>query len=116
MNFKEKWIWIPQAKYPDFQICKYSGFNSGSDGYCVAEFKRCYAFDKKVINAKLRFSADTAFRLWVNNKMIASGPPYSGGDFLGNDKVRSDFYALETEICPNKAELDFFCACKAYAD
>ena len=112
MNFKEKWIWIPQEKYPDFQSCKYNGFNPGSDGYCVAEFKRCYTFDKKVISAKLRFSADTAFRLWVNGKMIASGPPYSGGDFLGNDKARSDFYALETEICPDKAELDFFARVK----
>ena len=44
MNFKETWIWIPQEEYSDFQSCKYSGFNSGSDGYCVAEFKRCYAF------------------------------------------------------------------------
>ena len=107
MSLKEQWIWLPNDIYPSEQTTKYSGFNKGKESYCVAEFKKKYLFEKKVINVKLRFSADTAFQLFCNGKFIASGPPYAGGDFLGNDKPRGTYYAMETDIHPDSKELDF---------
>ena len=107
MSLKEQWIWLPNDIYPSEQTTKYSGFNKGKESYCVAEFKKKYLFEKKVINVKLRFSADTAFQLFCNGNFIASGPPYAGGDFLGNDKPRGTYYAMETDIHPNSKELDF---------
>lgn len=107
MSLREQWIWLPNDIYPSNQTTKYSGFNKGKDSYCVAEFKKKYSFEKKVVSARLRFSADTTFQLFCNDRFIASGPPYAGGDFLGNDKPLGTYYAMETDIHPDSKELDF---------
>lgn len=105
----EKWIWLPEDKYPDRQTCCYNDLSENKSGkYTVAEFKKEYKFNKKIIKARLRFSGDTAFQLYVNGAIHATGPASPGGDFLNNEKPRSNYYAFETEIELNTDTLDFF--------
>ena len=109
MNHTEQWIWLPKKIYNNEQTTVYSGFNKNkADNYTVAEFKRTYTFSQKVVRASLRFSGDTAFQLFCNEGIIATGPACVGGDFLGNETVRDNFYSFETTICPETTELNFF--------
>jgi len=109
MNHIEQWIWLPKDIYKNEQTTVYSGFNKDkADNYTVAEFKRTYTFSQKVVRASLRFSGDTAFQLFCNDRIVATGPACVGGDFLGNETVRDNFYSFETTICPENTELDFF--------
>jgi len=109
MNHTEQWIWLPKDIYKNEQTTVYSGFNKDkADNYTVAEFKRTYTFSQRVVRAELRFSGDTAFQLFCNDSIVATGPACVGGDFLGNETVRDNFYSFETTICPETTELDFF--------
>ena len=113
MNTCDKWIWLPQQKYPNNQTTIYSILaDNGTGNFTVAEFKRCYSFEKEVRSLKLHFSGDTDFRLYLNGKLLATGPASVGGDFLGNDKQRHNFYATEMEVFPHCQILDFFAEVK----
>lgn len=105
----EKWIWLPAEQYPDSQTTIYHPFDEHTSGnYTVAEFIKDYKFEKKICSAKLRFSGDTEFQLFCNGEFLTAGPVSVGGDFLGNEKPRPNFYASELEILPNSFCLNFF--------
>ena len=109
----DKWIWLPRHKYPNNQTTIYSILaDNGGGNFTVAEFKRSYSFKKEVRSLKLRFSGDTDFRLYINGELLATGPASVGGDFLGNDKQRPNFYATEMEVFPHCQILDFFAEVK----
>lgn len=109
MRMPEKWIWLPAEKYPKYQTTKYSGLVSGcEESYSVAEFSRTYKFPKNIKCAVLRFSGDTEFQLYCNGDIIATGPVTAEGDFIGNEKPRSNFYATKLTIHPDSDTLDFF--------
>lgn len=113
MKHTEQWIWLPKDQYPKEQHTVFSGFyRNQADNYTVAEFDKSYVFDKKVIRAELRFSADTAFQLYCNEEILATGPACVGGDFIGNETVRENFYAFEMCIEPNCETLHFFARVK----
>ena len=113
MVHKEQWIWLPGDKYPNIQTTSYDAFeNKENRNYAVAEFSKVYIFDSKIVNAHIRFSGDTSFRLYCNNKFIATGPACVGGDFIGNGVARPNYYAFETEIHPESNKLDFFARVK----
>ena len=108
MDHVEKWIWLPGDRYPDRQKNRLSGLAGGSPGeFAVAEFRREYDFGKKALSASVRFSGDNAVRLYCNGSFVASGPPAVGGDFIGNDKVRDNYYSYETEIYPCSDAVSF---------
>jgi len=108
-----KWIWLNHEKYPESQTTVYSGFENKNGGnYTVAEFEKTYTFEKNISKIELIFSGDTEFQLYCNGEIIATGPAYSGGDFLGNDSQRSDFYKMQTEISPNTDTVCFFARVK----
>ena len=109
MKHSEKWIWLPKSSYPDSQTTVCSGFEEASGNeYCVAEFKRSYFFDKNIVCAKLRFSGDTLFQLFCNGSIVATGPAAVGGDFIGNEEPRDNYYSFEKNIRPESKALDFF--------
>lgn len=117
MNKKDSWIWLDDKLYPENITTVYSAFSSEKEkekngNYCVAEFKREYNFNKTVKCAKLTFSADTAFRLYLNGELLATGPAPVGGDFLFNDEARPSHYKMCIDIFPDTKKLDFFCAVK----
>ncbi|MBQ8575276.1 MAG: hypothetical protein IJ447_04410 [Clostridia bacterium] len=109
MRHIENWIWLPKEKYGNEQTTVYSGFfKKDANNYTVAEFLKEYTFSVKIKRAELRFSGDTAFQLFCNNWIIATGPACVGGDFLGNETPRENFYAFETTIYPDSEKLNFF--------
>lgn len=113
MHALEKWIWLPHEQYPNNQTTVYSPYDKHTEGnYTVAEFKRNYKFEKEIASVKLRFSGDTELQLFCNGEILATGPVPVGGDFLGNDRPRSNFYAAEMEFYPNSDTLDFFARVK----
>ena len=100
---------MPESKYPDCQTTVYSGFDKKSaKSFTVAEFIKEYSFDKKITSANLRFCADSAFVLYCANEVVATGPACVGGDFIGNDTPRENFYAFEKEIYPDSETIEFF--------
>lgn len=119
MNFTEKWIWLPEDKYPERQntVCSSFKYQENSN-YTVAEFKREYSYDKTIEKAELRFSADTAVQLYVNSEIVATGPASVGGDyfmrdmpypeFIVNGVPRLDFYSSVISINPGSQKLDLF--------
>lgn len=113
MTFTERWIWLPTDRYPNNQT---TAFSCGGDpekyNYTVAEFKKTYTFDKSVKKAILRFSADTAFHLYCNGSLLATGPVVVGGDFLESHRSRDLWYASSIEIFPDSHVLDFFARVK----
>lgn len=111
----EKWIWLDEKKYPEYQTtCLYKGFQEFVEGsnFTVAEFQKEYCFEEEAVEVQLRFSGDTAFELYLNQEFLAAGPVNVGGDFLFNDEVRSKHYASELTVYPNQKKLHFFARVK----
>lgn len=110
----EKWIWLDEKQYPQYQTTIYSGClpDKESGNYTVAEFVKDYSFDSEVIEAELCFSGDTEFQLFLNGDFLATGPVSVGGDFLFNEKPRSKHYSSRLTICPNTDKLHFFARVK----
>ena len=109
MKHSEKWIWLPKESYPENQTTVFSAFDEMSENqYCVAEFKKKYSFEKNVVSAQLRFSGDTLFQLFCNGSIVATGPASVGGDFIGNEEPRDNFYSFEKTIGVQTKVLDFF--------
>ncbi len=111
----EQWIWLPEnLNKTEIQSGIYSGFDyKESVNYIVADFKKSYSFALQIEKAELRFSGDCAFRLFCNEEIVATGPACVGGDFLGNDTQRNNFYAFETVVYPQTEYLNFFAQVKA---
>ena len=107
MRELERWLWLNHEEYPNAQTTVFHDTTypltekEKRGNYTVAEFKKTYQFEKKVVNARLRFSGDTEFDLWMNRKMIATGPVNVGGDFFHNHLCRNQHYATELIVCPD---------------
>lgn len=110
MAHAEKWIWLPAARWPGFRKCAFS--SEGAGNFAVAEFTKTFDFDCDVLEARLRVSGDTEFRLYLNGAALLTGPANVGGDFLFNDEPRSKHYATELTVCPNEKTLAFFAQVK----
>ena len=115
MKHIEQWIWLPEKFYKNEQTTVYSGFfRENANNYTVAEFKKTYAFQQRIVQAQLRFSGDTVFQLFCNDNIVSTGPACVGGDFLGNETVRDNFYSFETTIALDTTELEFFARVQMY--
>ncbi|MBO5070907.1 MAG: hypothetical protein J6C37_11190 [Roseburia sp.] len=114
MSKVEKWIWLDEKRYPQYQTTICSGClpNKEDGNYTVAEFMKEYSFDNEVVKAELRFSGDTEFQLYLNKEILATGPISVGGDFLFNETPRSKHYSSELIIYPNTNKLHFFARVK----
>lgn len=109
MHHTEQWIWLPREQYAAEQRTRYSAMGEQSDPhYTVAELTRSYTFTQTVVKAQLRFSADTAFQLYCNETIVSTGPAAVGGDFIGNETARAQYYAFETELFPSTDTLHFY--------
>lgn len=106
---KNGFIWLPSKLYPSNQNTFFNPLDDkkGAGNYTVCKLSRKYVFDHIVERLEITFSADTSCLLKCNGKIIAHGPAYSGGDFLNNDKPRSDYYSLFLEHMPSSSEVEF---------
>ena len=104
MRAVENWIWLPEKAFPDCQTTHYSilARKQKPKSYTVLSFSKEFAFRKEIQSVSLRFSGDTAFALFCNEKHIANGPPLPGGDFLREyqDCPLPQFYATCLELTP----------------
>ncbi len=107
MNLPEKWIWLNKDFYPNNQTTNICGFEDKIN-YTVAEFKKEYSFKQNVKEINLRFSGDTAFDLYLNSKLISTGPVPVGGDFLENHMVRGEHFSTELTVYPDSKVLTFY--------
>lgn len=113
MKLPEKWIWLSSEEYPHAQHTNVSAMTGKDEcNYCVAEFRKEYSYSKKVREIFLRFSGDTAFELYLNGSVIATGPVPVGGDFLGNNFPRGQHYASEITVNPDSYDLNFYARVK----
>ncbi|MCQ2456322.1 MAG: hypothetical protein MJ096_03105 [Clostridia bacterium] len=99
----EKWIWLPEDKYPNNQRPKLNCIQGGKgDAYTVAAFSRRYELKKSIKSVKLRFSGDSTFRLFTEGDngrlLVAMGPASQGGDFLYLKKPFPNYYSYVTEL------------------
>ena len=87
-NVNPKWIWLDPARYPEYQTTFYHA-SSKKDGFsfAIADFRRQYAFDKRAVRLEMDVCGDTAFRLWVNDRYVGSGPVCVGGDYDGKVRI-----------------------------
>lgn len=76
--------------------------------YTVTEFCRTYRFETEVVRATVEACGDTVFQLFLNEECLMVGPPSVGGDFIGNDTPRDNFYTFEVTVAPHAKELRFF--------
>ncbi|MBQ8578138.1 MAG: hypothetical protein IJ449_09295 [Clostridia bacterium] len=99
----EKWIWLPREQYPEHQTTALT-ISDKPETYAVAEVKKTFETGKAIRSAVVRFSADTAFVLYLDGKHLATGPSSIGGDFLFNDRVYPQQYATRLRLtsldCP----------------
>ncbi|MBO5649488.1 MAG: hypothetical protein J6S76_06195 [Clostridia bacterium] len=96
----EKWIWLPQDQYPHLQKTPLTVYEEEVN-YAVVEIAKDFRLESPIRSVALRFSADTAFILEVNDRHIATGPSSIGGDFLFNERVYPQQYATELELTPS---------------
>ena len=109
----EQWIWLPTDKHGNEPHHIYSALdNDKKSEFIVAEFLKDYEFSSKVVSASLRFSGDCTFQLFCNNEIVATGPACVGGDFIGNETRRENFYDFEADIFPDSTTLTFFARVK----
>ena len=82
------WIWLDPGLYPEYQASRYNSFSPHAPvgapalRYGVAEFRSTILTLDDMVEVELNVSADAAFRLWINDRWVGSGPASAGGDFL----------------------------------
>ena len=106
---KDKWIWLDTELYPEYQATNLTPFSKPIDNYAVAEFSRKYVFKSEPVSMRLRFSADTVARLYVNGESAVNGPVSVGGDFLDNRPDLTPYwqwYASELTVIFGEGEDD----------
>ncbi len=106
---KQNWIWLDPARYPDAQTTVYNGWcDKEPHHYAVCEFVKVYDFTSKIRKATLTYSGDTEFRLYCNDKFVATGPANPGGDFyISNEVPWPTHYSFTSEVLPEGNTLDF---------
>ena len=108
-----QWIWLDAQRYPARQRTIYNASLNWDEGnYTVAEFIRRYAWDRPIRRAVLTVSADTEFRLYCNDRFVATGPAGSGGDFELPLEPIPAHYSFTVELVPDSSVLDFYARVK----
>ena len=99
----DPWIGLAPVETP-------GPFAAGGDPahYIVTEYRRTYTFDTAVTKVTVTACGDTAFQLFLNGDCIMTGPPSVGGDFIGNETPRDNFYTFEVSLSPLSCELTWF--------
>lgn len=109
---KEQWIWLDDKLYPNQQTTIINGFQPDDGSFAAAEFIRKYEFEKQIVQAKLRFSGDTEYRLLCNGEFVATGPATIAGDFMCNDVARPWHYATQVNLPVNGNTLELYARVK----
>ena len=68
----EQWIWLPTEQYPDRQKTKISETHHepAVGPFVVALCEKDYQLDRPIESVEIRASADTFFRLSINDRHV----------------------------------------------
>ncbi len=102
MRETEKWIWLPENKYPQCQTTMSErSVENYKRNYKVAEIRKDVSFNKEIIKVSVRFSGDTSVSLYCCDNFVARAPASAGGDFLIPQLPHSVHYATTIELNGN---------------
>ena len=76
----EKWIWLDDKIYPEYQTGKKTFFDTEKTNFCVATFVKDFSL-KKNADVVIKIVADTRYLLKVDGEILARVQGYSGGDY-----------------------------------
>ena len=104
----EHWIWLREDLFPQLQntFCCHASQKEGFS-YGMAEFQKKLVLKKPGVQAEIRVSGDTFFRLWLNDEFVGKGPVCGGGDFLPTEQL-TRYYANRYQVPIKGQELTFF--------
>ena len=83
-----RWIWLDPERHPDLQRCEARRIANGASpegrlGFAAVEFRGEVALPDDVGGPiRIRVSADTVYRLFLDGAPLASGPAPAPGDWL----------------------------------
>lgn len=106
------WIWLDEKIYPEYRknypnVTGMSPEERAEYPYCVAQFKKDFAFGKKISRAVTEISADNFFHLFINGEFTGIGPAAAGGDFLCECPAPKHYFnTYETEINSDTLSFD----------
>lgn len=97
-------IWLDKNAYKDYQknprtIAEFSG----DEKFVLAEFLKEFSVDEPVKKAELFIFGDTAFRFYLNEEYVGSGPVSAGGDFSVTFPPIPSYYS-RFEIYPQQGK------------
>ena len=109
MDNNAQWIWLPEEIYPGRQESFETVFSEKRNytGFCAAEFKKEYKFEKRAVKAEIEVSGDTKFWLYVNGEFTGLGPVCHGGDY-NNKRPMPYHYYNYYDVNLNGDFLDFY--------
>ena len=80
----EKWIWLDEKAYPEYQSGRKTFFDKTQANFCVATFlKKLHLKENAVLSMKI--AGDTRYLLKVDGTLIARTHGYMGGDYAYED-------------------------------
>jgi alpha-L-rhamnosidase len=90
-----KWIWLPSLQYPEYQNSRITLFcdNTGMK-FAVVVFQKTFELEGRPKEVKIRISADTKYKLFVNGNPVGFGPAECGGDYGNCDRMPYRFYEV----------------------
>ena len=97
------WIWLDPERHPGLQRCearrlRNGALPSGQRGFAVVEFRGGVALPDDLAGPlRVRVSADTAYRLFLDGEPLAAGPAPAPGDWLPLPRLPV-FYADEVVV------------------
>ena len=106
------WIWLDEKIYPEYQknypnVTGTPPEKRAEYPYCVAQFKKDFAFGKKISRTVTEISADNFFHLFINGEFTGIGPAAAGGDFLCECPAPKHYFnTYETEINSDTLSFD----------
>ncbi|MCB0748552.1 MAG: hypothetical protein KDC90_13915, partial [Ignavibacteriae bacterium] len=82
-EWKGNWIWLNKEDYPDHQETFSTWVNNDPkrNKKYRALFRKKFKIDDLPETAILNITADVSFRAYLNNKLVAVGPPNIGSDY-----------------------------------
>lgn len=109
MNKTANWIWLNNKIYPDTQTGEFTYFckDRDSNRYILADFVKHKNYDKTIMCADVKISADVRYWLYINDSYIGTGPTCPGGDF-GNTKPLNNHYYNCYNTALNSKEITIY--------
>ena len=87
-----QWITLPAEQYSKYQESSYSVYDENKFPFAVSEYIRKYNYDKEIREVRINISADSRYRLWINEEWIGRGPCHLGGDYNRKEPFPYRYY------------------------